>query len=544
MNKGSDWECISDDMSKFRPDRQGNVPHATLTTLSESPIRQGVIYAGTDDGNVWVTPDDGASWELITKGLPDLWVSRVAASNFDVGTVYVTLTGYREDNFKPYVFKSIDFGKNWDAIESNLPVEAINVICEDPHHKDTLYVGTELGVYTSLDGGMNWVSLCGGLPTMPVHDLVVHPRENDLIIGTHARGVWILDDLETVQDFAGEDLEPTERAALYVEDEEEVGVEPLYVRVAQRGQRDRAVERLVQVTEQKQQIRQQQVAQQRVDFNNLSDRQRERVRLFWEREDVRKFFEKQDMQALMLREDLRKHYEAGDLNGLMEKLEAMVQEEKEKAQQQKVILKAEIIRPMKKREIREVYRKRQKADAVVVIVEQVEAVKPRKAKVREIREIYPGRIQMEEPAIIVEPPRVDKVKVIREIREVRMVVVIRLEKPEGEAAEKKIIREIRELRSPREIARTGIIVVTEAEAPPRMIVEIKDKIYPKYDTEKPARRFIRERRIVEAPQRVISEVRQYSPADDRPEIREEGGKKKPRSRSANKIPGATCPAPG
>ncbi|MCP4707063.1 MAG: hypothetical protein GY869_00440 [Planctomycetes bacterium] len=524
LDKGSNWECISDDMSKFRPDRQGNVPHATLTTVSESPIRQGVIYAGTDDGNVWVTPDDGASWELITRGLPDLWVSRVAASNFEVGTVYVTLTGYREDNFKPYVFKSIDFGRNWKSIESNLPVEAINVVCEDPHRKDTLYVGTELGVYATLDGGANWASLCGALPTMPVHDLVVHPRENDLIIGTHARGVWILDDLETVQGFAVEDLEPTERPMLYFEEEEEIGVEPLYVPVAQR---EVAVERLVQVVDQKQQVQvqQQQVVQQRVDFNNLSDRQRERVRLFWERDDVMKFFEKQDMQSFMLQEDLRKLYEAGDLDGLMAKLEVMVQEDKAKVkvQQQAVVIEAEIIVPMKRREIREVYRPRQKTIDVVVIEEQVEADKPKKAKVREIREIYPGRgIQASE---IMDEHEI----MIREIREVRMVV-IRSEEPAAAASEKRVIREIREIQSPREIARAGIIVVAEAELEsPEFTAEEWEYLNTPSDSSWPLPqaqqqrqdrfRVIQERRDGIPKKRVIRERRDKAPPPKR-EIRE------------------------
>ena len=385
LDKGSNWECISDDMSKFRPDRQGNVPHATLTTISESPIRQGLVYAGTDDGNVWVTPDDGASWELITRGLPDLWVSRVAASNFEVGTVYVTLTGYREDNFKPYIFKSVDFGRNWESIESNLPIEAINVVCEDPQRRDVLYVGTELGVYTSLDGGSSWVSLCGGLPTMPVHDLVVHPRENDLLIGTHARGVWILDDLEAVQGYAVEDLAPTERPMLTVGEEEEVGVAPLYVPVVERGQRAN-VERLVQVD----------VQQQRV------------------------------------------------------------------AQQQAVIIEAEIIVPKKQREIREVYRPRQKMEDVVLLVEveQAEAVKARRNRLREIREIYPGRGDVE-PARMMDLPREDRDKEIREIREVR-VVVIRSEAVEPDGKEE-MIREIREERTPQEIAGARIIVVAEAE---------------------------------------------------------------------------------
>ena len=161
--------------------------------ISESPLQPGLIYVGTDDGNVQITRDDGINWTGISDDLPAKWVSRVAASEHELGTVYVSFTGYRQDDFEKYLYMSEDFGKTWISIAGNLPCESINVIAEDPRDEDILYVGTDLGVYTSLDRGTTWISLCNGLPTTAVHDLVVHPRENELVIGTHGRSVYILD---------------------------------------------------------------------------------------------------------------------------------------------------------------------------------------------------------------------------------------------------------------------------------------------------------------------------------------------------------------
>ncbi len=194
IDRGDHWECISPDLStQPGPDRQGNVPFGTITTVSESPLKQGLIYVGTDDGNLHVTSDDGATWTRIAQGLPDKWVSRVRASQHELGTVYTSFTGYRDDDFEAYFYASDDFGRKWKSIKNNLPSESVNVVIEDPRTKNILYVGTDLGVYVSLDRGANWISLCNGLPTTPVHDLVIHPREHELVIGTHGRGVFVLD---------------------------------------------------------------------------------------------------------------------------------------------------------------------------------------------------------------------------------------------------------------------------------------------------------------------------------------------------------------
>jgi len=193
-DRGDNWTCISVDLSS-QPgaEKQGNVPYGTITMASESPLKKGMLYVGTDDGNVHVTQDDGGTWTKINAGLPEKWVSRVAASGHELETVYVSLTGYRSDDFAAYVYMSNDFGKTWKSIAGDLPSEPINVIAEDPRDEDILYVGTDLGVHISLNRGRSWMSLCNNLPTTAVHDLVVHPREYELVAGTHGRGVFVLD---------------------------------------------------------------------------------------------------------------------------------------------------------------------------------------------------------------------------------------------------------------------------------------------------------------------------------------------------------------
>jgi len=192
-NRGDEWTCISKDLSTNPgPERKGNVPFGTITDISESEIKPGLLYAGTDDGQLHVTRDDGGTWTKINAGLPDKWVSRVVASKYEEGTAFVSLTGYREDDFRAYLFMSKDYGKTWTSIVGNLPAESINVIREDPNDRDILYVGTDLGVYCSIDRGQTWHSLCNHLPTTPVHDIAVHAEEEDLVIGTHGRSAFVL----------------------------------------------------------------------------------------------------------------------------------------------------------------------------------------------------------------------------------------------------------------------------------------------------------------------------------------------------------------
>lgn len=190
-NRGDKWETISPDLT-LKKNTEGNVPYATITTIDESPLTADVLYAGTDDGNIWVTQNSGKNWKKISSVLPRKWVSRVIASKYKKERVYVTLSGYREDDFKTYVYVSRDFGINWRALNGNLPDEPVNVIREDPENEQILYLGTDLGVYVSLDAGESWHSLACNLPTNAVCDLRIHPREKELIIGTHGRGIFIL----------------------------------------------------------------------------------------------------------------------------------------------------------------------------------------------------------------------------------------------------------------------------------------------------------------------------------------------------------------
>lgn len=194
LDRGDNWECISPDLSTNPgQERQGNVPFGTITILSESKLQEGMIYAGTDDGNIQLTKDDGKSWTLISTDLPNKWCSRVVASQHKIERVYATFTGYREDDFSTYVYVSNDFGETWRSLKANLPIEMVNVIREDPIKKDILYLGTDMGVYVSTDLGESWSSLRSNLPTTPVYDLQIHPRDRKLVIGSHGRSTYMLD---------------------------------------------------------------------------------------------------------------------------------------------------------------------------------------------------------------------------------------------------------------------------------------------------------------------------------------------------------------
>ncbi|HTQ12132.1 MAG TPA: hypothetical protein VMI31_18865 [Fimbriimonadaceae bacterium] len=190
MDQGRHYTAISPDLTKNKP--QGNVPYDTIKDISESPLKFGLIYCGCDDGNVAVTKDGGTTWTQIPTPQPDKWVSRIVASKYEEGTVYCAQSGYREDDWAAYLWKSTDYGKTWTSIVGDLPNETINVVREDPDHKNMLYVGTDMGVFVSSDGGAHWDALQGGLPHVPVHDLVIQAREHDLVIATHARSAWVL----------------------------------------------------------------------------------------------------------------------------------------------------------------------------------------------------------------------------------------------------------------------------------------------------------------------------------------------------------------
>jgi photosystem II stability/assembly factor-like uncharacterized protein len=191
MSKGDSLVTLSNDLTTNPV--QGDVPFGTTTTISESPIRFGLIYVGTDDGIVQVSKDGGNSFTMVSQKLPKgLYVSRVIASKYNVARVYVTLNGYRNDHFNAYVYQSDDYGTTWKQIMKDLPSEPVNVIKEDAVSEQVLYVGTDGGLYVSLDGGNSSMAWNKGLPTsVPVHDLEIHPRDHEIILGTHGRSLYV-----------------------------------------------------------------------------------------------------------------------------------------------------------------------------------------------------------------------------------------------------------------------------------------------------------------------------------------------------------------
>lgn len=197
MDQGKEMEALSADLTNGA--KKGDVPYGTITTIHESPMRFGLLYCGTDDGNVWISRDDGYTWKNISGKLPQgLWVSRVTAGAFREGRIYVSLNGYRYDNFTPYLFVSDDYGDTWTRLGNDLPDEPINVVKEDPVQEKILYVGTDNGLYVSLDGGMHFMAFSGGLPRVPVHDIAIQKRADDIVLGTHGRSIYIAS-LEYVQ---------------------------------------------------------------------------------------------------------------------------------------------------------------------------------------------------------------------------------------------------------------------------------------------------------------------------------------------------------
>jgi photosystem II stability/assembly factor-like uncharacterized protein len=218
---GDSWEALGDLTTKVnrreltimgqRPDTStasldDGIPYyPTLTAVAESPLQAGVLYVGTDDGNVQVSMNDGKDWTEVSDRLPGLpestWINTIEVSTHDAGTAYVAINNYRNDDFANYLYKTTDFGKNWTSIVGDLPANrVVRTMREDPRNPNVLYLGTELGLFVSIDGGDHWVELKNNMPTLAFNDLVVHPRDNDLVLGTHGRGVWILDNLNAIQE--------------------------------------------------------------------------------------------------------------------------------------------------------------------------------------------------------------------------------------------------------------------------------------------------------------------------------------------------------
>lgn len=203
----------------------GQASYGNLETIAESPFDAGLLYVGSDDGRVHVTRDGGASWTDVTGNIPGLpertYVSRVVASAHDQATVYATFDGHRNNDFAAHVYVSTDYGESWRRIVDGLPATSVNVIAEHHRTAGLLFVGNEVGVFFSVDGGEQWIALDNGLPAVPVDDIRIHPRENDLVLGTHGRGIYIMEDIAPLEGLtsevlaAGAHLFPVRRATLY-----------------------------------------------------------------------------------------------------------------------------------------------------------------------------------------------------------------------------------------------------------------------------------------------------------------------------------------
>lgn len=210
-NQGQSWKAISPDLTRNDKSKQGPSGgpitkdnsaveyYDTIFTVAESPVKKGVIWAGSDDGLVHVTQDAGAHWSNVTpKGLPEwIQINCVEASGFDAATAYFAATMYKFDDYRPYLYKTSDYGKTWTAINNGIPADAFTrVIREDPNQKGLLFGGTETGLYVSFDDGANWKSLQLNLPMSPVTDIAIQKRDQEMVVATQGRSFWIFDDMQ------------------------------------------------------------------------------------------------------------------------------------------------------------------------------------------------------------------------------------------------------------------------------------------------------------------------------------------------------------
>lgn len=203
VDRGDHWMIVSPDMT-LAASKNDNKPRA-IVSIDESSLNSDVLWVGSNDGNVWVTRDGGANWTQLNNNIPgaprEYWVKRLEASNHVEGRAYLVFDGHRNDDIDPYIFVTEDYGETWKKISNNLPEGSVYVVREDYHNPDLLFAGTSYAVFISLDRGGNWTRFMNDMPSAPVHDLYIHPRDGDLIAGTHGRGAWIADNITALQQF-------------------------------------------------------------------------------------------------------------------------------------------------------------------------------------------------------------------------------------------------------------------------------------------------------------------------------------------------------
>ncbi|HEX9894742.1 MAG TPA: hypothetical protein VGA78_12510 [Gemmatimonadales bacterium] len=211
--RGEKWRAISPDLSTRDLTRMvttgsGAETYGVVYSLAESPVKGGVLWAGTDDGKVWMTEDGGANWSDLTAGLPAAakgqWINRLEAGAHDAGVAYLVVSAFRSGTYAPLVYRTADKGRTWQSVAGDLPNDGpARVLREDPRNPGLLYAGTEFGLWASLDQGKHWVKF-GGLPTVMVDDILVHPRDHDLVIATHGRSLYLIDDVRPLQELTAE----------------------------------------------------------------------------------------------------------------------------------------------------------------------------------------------------------------------------------------------------------------------------------------------------------------------------------------------------
>lgn len=197
-DRGQNWKAISPDLTRAGPDEKSTNAH-TISAIAESPLKSGILFVGTDDGNVHITRDGGRSWTDVSENIPgvpaDRWINKIECSHFSEGTAYLAISRHRNDDFRSYLFRTTNFGVTWERVTYDLPYDSpIHVVRESSRNKNLLFVGTEHGLFASIDGGQRWHRIKYGLPpSVPVHDLVIHPRNRELVIGTHGRSIYVMD---------------------------------------------------------------------------------------------------------------------------------------------------------------------------------------------------------------------------------------------------------------------------------------------------------------------------------------------------------------